>query len=203
MKLEYELAAFSRGYRALAGMDEVGRGPLAGPVAAACVMLPLDTGEGIAGVTDSKKLSPRRRAALAAQILERADCWSLGMVEAGEIDRINILQATRRAMEQAVLTMEHPPDLVLVDAVRDLKLPMAQQAIVKGDLYSYLIGAASIVAKEARDRIMRQYDQIYPGYGFARHMGYGTAEHILALRRLGPCPIHRRSFITKILGGTP
>jgi ribonuclease HII len=106
-------------------------------------------------------------------------------------------------MAQAAMGLDPLPDLVLVDAVKGLKLPMAQKAIIKGDLHSYLIGAASIVAKEARDRMMKEYDKLYPGYGFARNMGYGTAEHVAALKAMGPCPIHRASFLTKILGGNP
>ncbi len=200
-ELTYERQALDQGYARIAGMDEVGRGPLAGPVVTACVMLPLEEDAIITGVTDSKKLSPKRRARLEAEILERATGYALGVVDEGTIDRINILEATRQAMVQAVLSLETPPQLVLVDAVGGLAIPMDQWPIIKGDQKSYLIGAASIVAKEARDRMMREYDALYPGYGFARNMGYGTAEHIDALRRLGPCPIHRRSFLTKILGG--
>lgn len=200
-ELTYERQAMEQGYVRIAGMDEVGRGPLAGPVVAACIILPLEEERLIEGVTDSKKLSPKRRSQLEGEILARAEGWALGVVDEGTIDRINILNATRQAMAQAVLSLEPLPQLVLVDAVEGLAIPMAQWPIVKGDLKSYLIGAASIVAKEARDRMMRQYDAQYPGYGFARNMGYGTAEHIAALRRLGPCPIHRRSFLHKILGG--
>ena len=200
-ELTYERQAMEQGYIRIAGMDEVGRGPLAGPVVTACVVLPLEEERLIEGVTDSKRLTPKRRARLEGEILARAEGWALGVVDEGTIDRINILNATRQAMAQAVLSLDPPPQLVLVDAVGGLAIPMAQWPIVKGDLKSYLIGAASIVAKEARDRMMRQYDVQYPGYGFARNMGYGTAEHIAALRRLGPCPIHRRSFLHKILGG--
>lgn len=199
-ELIYERQALDQGYVRIAGMDEVGRGPLAGPVVTACVILPLEEDRILEGVTDSKKLSPKRRAQLEAEILAQAEGYALGIVDEKTIDRINILQATRKAMAQAALALEPPPELVLVDAVGGLAIPMTQWPIIKGDLKSYLIGAASIVAKEARDRMMREYDALYPGYGFARNMGYGTAEHISALKRMGPCPIHRRSFLTKILG---
>ena len=198
--LEFEYEALAKGYRYIAGMDEVGRGPLAGPVVTACVMLPLGEEDIIEGITDSKKLSPKKRALLDTMIREKAIAFGLGMVDEQEIDRINILQATKKAMAQAALSLAPAPQLVLVDAVKDLAIPMEQMPIIKGDLRSYLIGAASIVAKEARDAMMKKYDEIYPGYGFAKNMGYGTAEHMQALREMGPCPIHRRSFRTKILG---
>jgi ribonuclease HII len=181
-------------------MDEVGRGPLAGPVVTACVMLPLKDTELIEGVTDSKKLTPKRRAALEKIIYERAIDLSIGWVDEKEIDRINILQATRKAMVQAVETMAIYPELVLIDAVKDLPLRARQWSIIGGDLKSYSVGAASIVAKEYRDRWMKEMDERYPGYGFARNMGYGTPEHIAALKKMGPCPIHRLSFLTNILG---
>lgn len=197
-RLRYERAAIAQGYTQIAGMDEAGRGPLAGPVVVACVALPLDAP--IDGVDDSKKLSPAKREKLYALIRSRSLSIGLGQVDAEEIDALNILEATRRAMEQAVRAMCPPaPDLVLVDAVTGLDLPMAQQAIVGGDRLSYLIGAASIVAKVTRDAQMAAWDAVYPGYGFARNKGYGTAEHIAALRRLGPCPLHRRSFISHLL----
>ena len=202
MMLDYEKAALEAGYTCIAGVDEVGRGPLAGPVVTACVVLPLEEALLIDGITDSKKLSPKKRAVLEEKIVERGR-WALGIVDEKRIDEINILNATKEAMVQSVLGLDPLPDMVLVDAVKNLALPMAQQAIIKGDLNSYLIGAASIVAKEARDRMMKEYDKLYPGYGFARNMGYGTAEHIAALKAMGPCPIHRAGFLTKILGGNP
>lgn len=201
--LEFEYEALAQGYTLIAGMDEVGRGPLAGPVVTACVILPLEEEAILDGVTDSKKLSPKKRAVLDELIRERAVSFALGRVDEKMIDEINILQATKLAMTEAVLKLSPAPQLVLIDAVKDLPLPMAQKPIIKGDLRSYLIGAASIVAKEARDREMREYDRLYPGYGFAKNMGYGTAEHIRALKEMGPCPIHRRSFLTKILGENP
>lgn len=183
----------------VAGIDEVGRGPLAGPVVAACVIM----GEEalIPGVDDSKKLSAARREALSALILERARYARLACVEAPVIDEINILAATRRAMEQCAQGAE--AGVFLIDAVTGLHLPGEARSILHGDAASYMIAAASIVAKVHRDRLMVRMDEIYPGYGFARHKGYGTADHIRALRQMGPCPQHRRSFIKKILEGGP
>jgi ribonuclease HII len=180
----------------VAGIDEVGRGPLAGPVVAACVIM--SESALVPGVDDSKKLSPARREALAKMIAERADYMKICCVEAGEIDAINILGATRRAMEQCAADAR--ADVFLVDAVTGLHLPGAMQSLIHGDTASYMIAAASIVAKVYRDRLMEQMDARYPGYGFARNKGYGTAQHIAALRELGPCAQHRRSFIGKILG---
>jgi len=199
--LDFELEALARGRRHIAGMDEVGRGPLAGPVVTACVILPLD--ELIEGVTDSKRLSQKKRHLLEEQILAKALAVGYGQVEHDQIDRINILNATRAAMEMAVTDTVPSPDEVLVDAVTGLHIPVPYTSIIKGDLRSYLIGAASILAKERRDALMHHYDTLYPGYGFARNMGYGTAEHMAALRHIGPCPIHRRSFIRKILEEYP
>ena len=182
---------------AVAGIDEVGRGPLAGPVVTACVVLPPDAL--IPGVDDSKKLSPARREALSEAILARASHVAIARVEADEIDEINILNATRRAMETCAEDV--PAAVFLIDAVEGLRLPAEGRAIIHGDAISYMIAAASIVAKVHRDHLMEELDKIYPGYGFSRHKGYGTAEHIRALRELGPCPAHRRSFIGKILEG--
>ncbi len=182
---------------AVAGIDEVGRGPLAGPVVTACVVLPPDAL--IPGVDDSKKLSPARREALAEAILARAAHAAVARVEAAEIDEINILNATRRAMEACAAGA--PAGVFLIDAVERLRLPAEGRAIVHGDALSYMIAAASIVAKVHRDRLMTELDAIYPGYGFARNKGYGTAEHIRALRAMGPCPEHRRNFIGRILEG--
>ena len=186
-----------QGYGALAGMDEAGRGPLAGPVCAACVMLPLE--DPIPGVNDSKKLSEKRREQLYEKIMEKALAVGVALVDAGDIDRINILQATRRAMEQAYAAMERRPDLLLTDAMDHLHVDTPIRAMIKGDATSYHIAAASIVAKVTRDRLMAEYEAQWPEYGFARHKGYGTAEHIAALRMHGPCPQHRRSFIATAL----
>lgn len=184
----------------LAGMDEVGRGPLAGPVVAACVVMhkePL-----VAYVNDSKKLSSKRRELLYEELKAHAESYALGWVESEEIDQINILQATKQAFCMAYNGVCLPVTDVLVDAVRDLAIPVRQHAYIHGDALSYLIAAASIIAKVERDRYMVKQDALYPQYGFARNKGYGTAEHIAALKRFGPCPLHRRSFIGGILGNS-
>jgi ribonuclease HII len=196
-KLRYERALLNRGYRLIAGMDEVGRGPLAGPVVAACVILPVD--DPIEGVDDSKELSRKRRAQLLSLIKEKAVAIGIGVVEPEVIDRINILQATRLAMETAVRGMAVAPDYILVDALENLRISQPHRGIIHGDSLSYLVGAASIVAKQVRDAMMADMNGRYPGYGFDRNMGYGTAEHRMALRTLGPCAIHRRSFLGKLL----
>lgn len=184
----------------LGGMDEVGRGPLAGPVVAACVMLPpAPPAAPIAHVKDSKQLAEKRRRQVCEEILAQAEGYALGWVEPTVIDEINILQATRLAFKQAYEGMQTPPTDVLVDALRDLDIPARQHAYIHGDAISYLIAAASIVAKVARDAYMIEQDAIYPAYGFARNKGYGTAEHLAALWQHGPCPLHRRSFLGKIL----
>lgn len=189
----YEAQAAAQGYVALAGMDEVGRGPFAGPVVAACVLL--DWRNPIPGVRDSKKVTPKRREALLPRILEAATAVGIGSIPAEDIDRINILEATKRAMREAVAAMAAQPDYVLVDAVQGLGLPMPTQPIIHGDALSYLIAAASIVAKQTRDAYMIEMDAQYPGYGFAKHKGYGTPEHRAAIKALGPCPLHRMTFI--------
>lgn len=176
----------------VAGVDEAGRGPLAGPVVAAAVIL--DPRTPIEGLTDSKRLSAKRRAHLEREIHERSLCWAVARVEADEIDRINILQASLLAMRKAVLGLTQRPMRVLVDGNRCPELEMPVQAIVKGDLTEAAISAASILAKETRDRIMGELDREYPGYGLAGHMGYPTKAHLAALEAHGPCPQHRRSF---------
>ncbi len=186
----YDAALRADGCR-LAGMDEAGRGPLAGPVVAACVMMRPDSA--LLWVDDSKKLSEKRREALYDQIISEAVAWGVGMVSAREIDEINILEATRKAMRLAAGQVE--ADLYLIDAVTGLDLPGRELPIIKGDATSYSIAAASILAKVTRDRLLLDLDRQYPQYGFAKHKGYGTAAHIAALRAYGPCPEHRRSFI--------
>jgi len=180
------------------GIDEVGRGPLAGPVVTACVSIPRD--KLVMGVDDSKKLSEKRRELLYPLLIEAADYAETCFIGPGVIDEINILNATRRAMETCAGGFDAKRSIILVDAVRDLRLPCAQRALIHGDALSYMIGAASIVAKVTRDRYMIDLDAKYPEYGFARNKGYGTAEHIAALKKYGPCPEHRRSFIGGILG---
>jgi uncharacterized protein (TIGR00252 family) len=159
-------------------------------------------GEPIEGINDSKKVSEKRREKLYPIILERAIAVGVALVSSEEIDRINILNATKQAMRQAYTSMECEPGILLTDAMAGLELPVETRAIIHGDGISYNIAAASIVAKVTRDRLMRELDGQYPGYGFAQHKGYGTADHIEALRRLGPCPVHRRSFLGNIAGAT-
>ena len=190
----FALMDFDREYRSgtVAGMDEAGRGPLAGPVVAACVYLPEEPA--LPWVNDSKKVTEKRREALYGQILALG-AVGVGVVDESVIDGINILQATKRAFRQAYEAMPQKPDTILVDAVTGLDIPARQVSIVKGDAKSYLIAAASIVAKVARDRMMGEFDGLYPQYGFAKNKGYGTREHMEALKKYGPCPIHRQSFL--------
>ena len=180
----------------VAGIDEVGRGPLAGPVVTACVSIPQD--RLVMGVDDSKKLSEKRREALYPLLIEAADYAETCFIGPDVIDGINILNATKRAMETCAAGFGG--QVILVGAVRDLRRPCEARALIHGDALSYMIGAASIVAKVVRDRYMIELDAKYPMYGFARNKGYGTAEHIAALKKYGPCPEHRRSFIGGILG---
>ena len=175
-----------------AGVDEAGRGPLAGPVVAAAVIL--DPRQGIAGLTDSKKLTARRREQLFDQIQDKALCCAIGQASVEEIDRLNILQATLLAMQRAVAGLRLVPARVLVDGNRLPRLPMLAEAIIGGDAKVPAISAASILAKVHRDRWCEQIDAEYPQYGFAAHKGYGTAAHLTALRQHGPTPWHRRSF---------
>ncbi len=178
--------------RIVAGVDEAGRGCLAGPVVAGAVIL--DENRPIHGLRDSKTLSEKRRNELFEQIREKALAYSIGITGAAEIDRINILQAALLAMEKAVLSLGKEPDCLLIDGNSKTSLPIEQKAIIKGDSKCASIAAASIVAKVTRDRIMTEIEMEYPGYGFSRHKGYPTKEHLGALRNLGPCPIHRKSF---------
>ncbi|MEI8198612.1 MAG: ribonuclease HII [Eubacteriales bacterium] len=189
----YENEAKINGYIICAGIDEAGRGPLAGPVVAAACILNEDIP--IYGLDDSKKIPENRREILYGEIIKKAKCFSVIRIEHDVIDDINILEATKRAMRMCVESLSMLPDLLLIDAV-DLKgtgIPV--QAIIKGDAKSNSIAAASILAKVTRDRIMREYDIMYPGYGFAKHKGYGTKEHYAAIERLSICPIHRRTFL--------
>ena len=193
-----EMMAFDAKFRGtreeplyIAGVDEVGRGPLAGPVVTAAVVLPEDFS--VLGVDDSKKITEKRREELYGQIMEQALVCCIGLRGNAEIDRINILEATKNAMRRAAAQVS--ADVFLIDAVQQLGLNGLEVPIIKGDATSYAIAAASIVAKVTRDRRMREADALYPGYGFGQNKGYGTAAHIEALKRLGPCPIHRRSFI--------
>lgn len=196
-KLRYERELSERGYKAIAGVDEAGRGPLAGPVVAACVIL--DLNKIIEGVDDSKKLSFAKREKLLGTITEQAVCYGVGVVGEKKIDEINILNATKKAMSEAVCSMSIKPDFVLCDAIGDLDIPQDMMGIIKGDSLSYLIGAASIIAKQHRDKLMIEYADKYPVYGFERHKGYGTKQHREALLMHGPCEIHRATFIQKIM----
>ncbi len=181
----------------ICGIDEAGRGPLAGPVAAAAVIIPKDCE--ILYLNDSKKLSPKRREELYDEILEKAVAAGIGLAEASRIDEINILQATYEAMRLAVGKLGIVPEVLLNDAVTIPGLDLEQVPIIKGDARSVSIAAASILAKVTRDRLMTEYDSMYPQYGFAVHKGYGTAAHIEALKTYGPCPIHRNTFIKGIV----
>lgn len=192
--LEQERILWSIGYQMVAGVDEAGRGPLAGPVIAACVIFPRDVY--IEGVDDSKKLSPAKRAKLFDEIMDKAVAVGIGRVGPEEIDKMDILNATREAMRQAVLNCSQMADILLTDAVEiDLDVPCIP--MIKGDQKSHSIAAASIIAKVTRDREMCRWHEKYPVYGFDKHKGYGTAAHIEAIRKWGLCSIHRRSFAKK------
>lgn len=189
----YERMQRDAGFRYIAGIDEAGRGPLAGPVVAAAVILPFDIY--IPQINDSKKLSPEQRSNLYDIICEKALSYGIGIVDNAQIDRINILQATFQAMAEAVKQLNPKPQVLLNDAVNNPHIQgIPQVPIIKGDSLSISIAAASIIAKVTRDRIMDQFDTRYPQYGFAKHKGYFTLEHQHTLKRFGPCPIHRRSF---------
>jgi ribonuclease HII len=190
--LGYEKAARQCGYDLIAGVDEAGRGPLAGPVVAAAVILP----EGIClpGVTDSKKMSAKARAAAFDIILVRALAVGVGVVSRQFIDANNILKAALEAMQRAVLALDPGPEFLLVDGLQTTALRMPQLCLKKGDLKSLSISAASVIAKVYRDRIMCAHHKVYPQYGFAEHKGYGTTRHLAAIRAYGPCPIHRLTF---------
>lgn len=193
----YENEAFKKGYKYIAGIDEAGRGPLAGPVIAAAVILPENIF--IPNLKDSKKLSPKKRDILYEEIKSKALAFGIGISDEKCIDEINILNATKKAMEQAVNSIKIKPDILFIDAVKldDVSIPQVQ--IIDGDNLSVSIAAASIIAKVTRDRLIMEYDSIYPQYGFAKHKGYGTKEHIEAIKKYGICPIHRISFTKKFI----
>lgn len=195
-KLENEQLLLNEGCTYIAGIDEVGRGPLCGPVVCAAVILPLD--DIIDGVDDSKKLSKKKREKIYEEIISKAISYSVCRIEHDEIDKINILNATKKCMTACVESLSVKPDAVIIDAVK-LDIPYKTLSIIKGDAKSYLIGAASIVAKVTRDKIMEEYSKIYPHYGFERNSGYGTKEHITAIKEFGPCEIHRKTFIKNFL----
>lgn len=188
----FEKKAFKKGYSTVAGIDEAGRGPLAGPVVSAAVILPHDFEHG--EINDSKKLTPRRRSVLYDTIYKEAVSIGLGIIDPVEIDRINILQASLLSMLMTVKTLKPQPDYLLIDGPFKIKSGLPQESIKKGDSLSVSIAAASIVAKVTRDRLMQLYDLEYPQFEFSKHKGYPTKAHKAAIRKFGPCPIHRRSF---------
>ncbi|MCF8067227.1 MAG: ribonuclease HII [Desulfobacterales bacterium] len=188
----FENEALKKGFRVIAGIDEAGRGPLAGPVVSATVVLPdFFTDEGI---TDSKKLTPKKRNVLFDRIYDDAVSVGVGIVDVGEIDRINILQASLLSMAISVENLQLQPDFLLIDGIFPINSKIPQRPIPKGDSLSVSIAAASIIAKVTRDRIMADYNETYPDYGFSKHKGYPTVAHKAAIRQFGPCPIHRRTF---------
>ena len=191
----FELRARFRGFDAVAGVDEAGRGPLAGPVFAAAVIFPSGYTNG--EIRDSKKLTPLKRDALYKIITDDAISIGLGAIEAFTIDRINILQATLAAMKTAILNLSTQPDYLLIDGINNIDIPIPQETIIKGDSLSVSVAAASIIAKVSRDQLMDRYHVLYPQYNFLKNKGYGTKEHREAVKRYGRCKIHRRSFRIK------
>jgi len=195
-----ENSCFKEGFSCICGVDEAGRGPLAGPVCAAAVILPADLE--LPGLNDSKKLTDKKRRELYDLITAQAVSYGIALVDEKIIDEINILQATYRAMQEAVCSLSVVPDLALIDGNRAPDLPMTSKTVIKGDSLSANIAAASILAKVTRDRIMEELDSQYPQYGFSVHKGYGTKRHYEALRSYGACAIHRMSFLRKFYGET-
>jgi len=190
---EQENELRKKGFQYICGIDEAGRGPLAGPVVIASVIMPADSM--IEGVNDSKKISEKKREKIYDQILEEAISYGVAIIGQDEIDEINILNATKKGLTVSLQELSQRPDLILVDALNGIDtMGIPYDSIIKGDAKCYSIAAASIIAKVTRDRIMREWDKVYPEYGFEKHKGYGTAAHIAAIREHGLCPIHRRSF---------
>lgn len=195
---EYENKLYETGLAYIAGIDEAGRGPLAGPVTVGVVIMKPESF--IEGINDSKKISETKREKLYDEITKEALDWSVGIVDQNEIDEINILNATKKALTKALDGLKIKPERILVDALEHIDTKgIPYTSIIKGDAKIYSIGAASIIAKVTRDRIMREYDEVYPEYGFAKHKGYGTAAHIEAIKKYGPCPLHRKTFITHFI----
>ena len=191
---EYENKLYKTGLTYIAGIDEAGRGPLAGPVVVGVAIMKPDSF--IEGVNDSKKISETKREKLYEQITNEALAWSIGIVDQNEIDEINILNATKKALTLALEDLKIKPERLLVDALEHIDTKgIPYTSIIKGDAKIYSISCASIIAKVTRDRIMREYDEVYPKYGFSKHKGYGTAMHIEAIKQYGPCPLHRKTFI--------
>lgn len=198
-KLLYEKELKSKGYNLICGIDEVGRGPLAGPVVCAAVIMPLD--DIIEGVDDSKKLSAKKREYLSEMIKERAVAYAITRVEPQVIDEINILNATKLCMKNAAESLDIKPDFVITDGNMELDIDIPQMSIIKGDALSYSIGAASVIAKVYRDGIMDEYAKDYPFYAFEKNKGYGTAAHIDGIKRAGICAVHRKTFVKKWING--
>jgi ribonuclease HII len=196
-KLQYERALQAKGLQYIAGVDEVGRGPLAGPVVCAAVIMPLDADKLVVGVDDSKKLSEKKREQLAEEIKARALCYTIIEIDEKTIDEINILEATRLGMKKAIESLEIPPETVLTDGNMTIDTHFPQHSVIHGDALSYSIGAASIIAKVYRDHLMDEFAKTYPHYGFEKNKGYGTAAHIQGIKEYGLCPIHRRTFTKK------
>ena len=195
---EIEADFFNKNIKYIAGIDEAGRGPLAGPVVVASVILQKDSM--IEGVNDSKKISENKREKIYEKIIDEAISYGVGIIYQDEIDEINILKATKKGLNLAVQQMEIKPNIILVDALNEIDTcGIPYKSIIKGDAKCYSIAAASIIAKVTRDRIMREWDKVYPEYGFASHKGYGTAKHIEAIKKYGPCNIHRRTFIKNFI----
>ena len=195
---EIEEKLYEQGNKYICGIDEAGRGPLAGPVVVAAVIMPKDSM--IEGVNDSKKISEKKREKLYEEITSTAIAWGVGIIDQKEIDKINILNATKKGLTTALKELEIKPNLILVDALTNIDtLGITYQSIIKGDAKCYSIAAASIIAKVTRDRIMRQWDEIYPEYGFEKHKGYGTKLHIEAIKEYGICPLHRKSFVKNFI----
>ena len=195
---EYENELQNKGFEYICGIDEAGRGPLAGPVVVASVIMPKDSI--IEGINDSKKVSEKKREKLYDLILEQAISYGVGIIGQDEIDDINILNATKKGLTNSLKELTQRPDLILVDALTNIDTcGVPYQSIIKGDAKSYSIAAASIIAKVTRDRIMREWDKVYPQYGFEKHKGYGTAAHISAIKENGLCPLHRLSFVKNII----
>ena len=195
---EIEKDLYKKGAKRICGIDEAGRGPLAGPVVVAAVIMPENSM--LEGVNDSKKVSEKKREKLYEEITSNAIAWGVGIIEQKEIDDINILNATKKGLTTALMQLSEKPDIILVDALTGIDtLGIPYQSIIKGDAKSYSIAAASIIAKVTRDRIMKEWDEIYPEYGFQKHKGYGTKLHIEAIRNKGICPIHRKTFVKNFI----
>ena len=196
-KLSFERELLAKGYQYIAGVDEVGRGPLAGPVVCAAVIMPLGEEDLIIGVDDSKKLSAKKREELAEKIKEKAICYSIIEIDEQRIDEMNILEATKLGMKQAIESLAIAPEQVLTDGNMTIDIDFPQASVIGGDARSYSIGSASIIAKVYRDALMDEYAKQYPHYAFEKNKGYGTAVHIQGIKEHGLCPIHRRTFTKK------